>query len=209
MNHQRMFRHEDAARLDGPERRPGLDEPDPMDWYPVDEVFGRLCVGRGMSVALAGVRARALGIPLVRTVGPRGKVNAISPRAMELAAFRAGLPSNAPLRMIEAEFAKTPLSGSSQDLVFSANVWHEFANPRAVVDEFARILRPDAHLALVEWRPSPALQGPPRDRRVAAREIVELLRSRGWSELADVPIGAHSALVVARRPEIVGRSFAG
>jgi ubiquinone/menaquinone biosynthesis C-methylase UbiE len=155
-----------------------------------------------MSVAVLGDDGGSFVLPIVSAVGPNGRVNAIHDRSEVLATLRALLPKDAPVVLHQAGLADTPLARSSQDLVLVATAWHELRDPRAAVDEFARVLRPDAYLAIVDRRsdvePPP---GPLQEHRVPIARVVDQLTRRQWSAIGSVPVGSHSYLVIARRPE--------
>jgi ubiquinone/menaquinone biosynthesis C-methylase UbiE len=169
------------------------------DDLPVDAVLGRLCIERGMSVAVLGDDGGSFVLPIASAVGPSGSVNAIHDRPEVLATLRAHLPEDAPVVLHQAGLADTPLARSSQDFVLVATAWQNLRDPRAAVDEFARILRPDAFLVILDS----CAKEPPcctaRSRAIAP--VVEQLNHRGWTAIGSVPL-AQSVLVVARRPEI-------
>jgi ubiquinone/menaquinone biosynthesis C-methylase UbiE len=191
--HPRRFRPADAHKLDDPER---------YQWLPPTEVLGRLCVEPGMIVADIGAGTGYFSLPLADLVGPKGRVHAVDVEPEMLSWLRQRLPSDAPVTLVEAEATRTTLPAASQDLVLVANVWHELDHPRAALDEFARILRKDAYLAIVDWRvdvgPPP---GPPKDHRVPASQVVDQLTRHGWSALGSIPLGDYSYLVTAQRAQ--------
>ena len=82
--------------------------------------------------------------------------------------------------LIQAEAESTALPDGSCDLVFLANVWHEFADRSAVLNESRRILKHRGRIAILDWRPDVEREnGPPLDHRLDAfgcRESVALNR---------------------------------
>jgi ubiquinone/menaquinone biosynthesis C-methylase UbiE len=155
-----------------------------------------------MVVADIGAGTGYFSLPFAKLVGPRGKVHALDVEPEMLSLLRQRLPPQSPILLVEAEATRTTLPPSSQDLVFLANVWHELDQPRAALDEFARILRKDGYLAILDWRAeADSPPGPPKDHRVPASEVVEQLTLHGWTAFANIVIGDYSYLVTAQRAD--------
>jgi ubiquinone/menaquinone biosynthesis C-methylase UbiE len=146
-----------------------------------------------MSVAVLGDDGDSFALPIATAVGPSGTVNAIHDRPEVLGTLRAHLPPDAPVVFHQAGLADTRLARSSQDFVLVATAWQKLRDPQAALDEFARVLRPDAFLVILDSRPEGSS-------RVIA-PVVDQLNRRGWTAIGSVPV-EHSVLVVARRPEI-------
>jgi ubiquinone/menaquinone biosynthesis C-methylase UbiE len=192
MSHERMFRHERAHVLDDPERRV---------WLPPDEVVGRLGLRPGMVVADIGAGTGYFALPIAAAVAPLGKVFAVDLQSEMLAKLGSRVPPRACIELVESDAASTTLATASLDLVFAANVWHEFDERDGVLTEFARILRPAGRMAILDWRPDVAEPpGPPLAHRVAAASVVERLVRRGWSNITSSEVGSYSYLVMASRP---------
>jgi ubiquinone/menaquinone biosynthesis C-methylase UbiE len=192
-DHERMFRHEHAHKLDDPERR---------TWLPPDEVIRSLALKPGMTVADIGAGTGYFALPLARAVAPAGRVYAVDLQRQMLDRLQEALNGELRIELVEAEAVRTTLPGSVADLVFTANVWHELDDQDAALAEFARLLRPGGRLAIVDWRADVTQPpGPPIDHRVSAAALTALLRRRKWSEVSDAAVGLYSYLVMATRPD--------
>jgi ubiquinone/menaquinone biosynthesis C-methylase UbiE len=193
-HHERMFSHQDAHKLDDPERR---------IWLPVDQVIKAVGLELGMVVADIGAGTGYFALPMAAAVAPLGRVYAVDVQPEMLAELRRRADEAAPIELIEADAARTTLATGSQDLVFSANVWHELDDRDAALAEFGRLLRPGGKLAIVDWRTDvDQPPGPPLAHRVDKQLVVEQLRGRGWTDVRGAILGRYSHLVTARRPEI-------
>ena len=190
--HERMFPHVHAHKLDDPERRV---------WLPPDEVVGRLGLRPGMLVADIGAGTGYFALPIAAAVAPLGKVYAVDLQGEMLAELRTRVPAGACIELVEADAAKTTLGTASLDLVFSANVWHELDERNSALAEFVRILRPSGRLAILDWRPDvEEPPGPPLAHRVAAGSVVDQLVRQGWSDIGSSLVGTYGYLVMASRP---------
>ncbi|MBN1609419.1 MAG: methyltransferase domain-containing protein [Polyangiaceae bacterium] len=191
-HHERMFHHEHAHKLDDPERRV---------WLPVDEVLEALGLGPGMVVTDIGAGTGYFALPMAAAVAPLGRVYAVDLQPEMLAELRKRTAEGAPVELVEADAARTTLATGSQDLVFSANVWHELDDRNAALTESARLLRPGGKLAIVDWRTDvDQPPGPPLEHRVGERLVVEQLLGRGWTDIESAGVGRYGYLVTARRP---------
>ena len=192
----RLFKPQDAHKLDDPERQ---------IWLPVAEVIRALALRSGMSVADIGAGTGYFAIPIARSVGVEGKVYAVDLQPAMLAKLREKLTEpDAPrnIELVQGEASKTTLSSRCADVVFIANVWHELENPTTALQEVARILAPGGVLALLDWRAdmiSPP--GPPSDHRLPTADVLQFLVKSGWTADEPVVVGRYSYFITARPPK--------
>jgi ubiquinone/menaquinone biosynthesis C-methylase UbiE len=194
MPHERMFHHAHADRLDDPERR---------TWLPPDDVVRALGLKPGDRVADIGAGSGYFAIPLAQAVGQKGRVAAVDLQPEMLDRLRAKLSEHRGLRVdcVQGDAVATTLEPAGEDLVFCANVWHELDDRPAALAEFARILRPDGRLAILDWRPDvESPPGPPLDQRIDPSEVRRTLDEHGWRVTRSSAVGRYSYLIVAHRP---------
>jgi ubiquinone/menaquinone biosynthesis C-methylase UbiE len=191
-DHSRMFSHENASRLDSPER---------LVWLPPDEVLNHLEIEPGMTVADIGAGTGYFALPIADRVAARGRVHAVDMQPEMLALLEQKMPPGTPIDLVRGTAEATGLPDATQDLVFCANVWHEIDDRNAALAEMARVLRSEGRVAIVDWRPDcESPPGPPTDHRLSAADVGEQLRRSGWRAIAQRNVGAHSYLVTAVRP---------
>jgi ubiquinone/menaquinone biosynthesis C-methylase UbiE len=191
-DHSRMFSHENASRLDSPER---------LVWLPTDEVLNHLEIEPGMTVADIGTGTGYFALPIADRVGARGRVHAVDIQPEMLAMLEQKMPPGTPIDLVRGTAEATGLTDATQDLVFCSNVWHEIDDRNAALAEMARVLRSEGRVAIVDWRPDCASPpGPPTDHRLSAADVSEQLQRAGWREIAARNIGAYSYLVTGVRP---------
>ena len=156
----------------------------------------------GDTIADVGAGTGYFSLPLAQAVGSQGKVYAVDAQDEMLALLRQKLDESnlSNVELIHAEADNTGLPASCCDLVFAANVWHEFDDHAAVVRESARILKPDKRIAILDWRTDVLPEhGPPLEHRLDSSHAVDALRTSGFQKVASANIGLYSWLVQGER----------
>lgn len=188
----RVFDVANAHRLDSPER---------LVWLPPDEVLRRLPMRRGMTIADIGAGTGFFALPLARAIG-EGKLFAVDLQPGMLELLRAkvadpGAPAN--IAVVQGRADATSLPVASCDMGFLANLWHELPDHAAVLGEMRRILKPDATLAILDWRPDVERPpGPPSEHRIPAEEVRHTLEAQGWSCRPPLLVARYSYLILGR-----------
>jgi ubiquinone/menaquinone biosynthesis C-methylase UbiE len=191
-DHDRMFHHHHAERLDSAERRA---------WLPPDEVLAHLDITPGMHVADIGAGTGFFALPIADRVTATGRVHAVDMQPEMLTLLEQKLPPGAPVDLVRGEAGATGLPDASLDLALYANVWHEIDDRASALAEAERVLNAAGRIAIVDWRPDCAsLQGPPTEHRVSGADVVTQLRDAGWRGIAQRHVGTYSYLVTAVRP---------
>ena len=187
--HERMFRHEHAHKLDDPER---------ARWLPVDVVVSRLALRAGAVVADVGAGTGYFTLPLARAVLPEGRVFAVDVQPEMLERLRARLEPGLPVVLVVGDAAHTTLADGSVDLVFLANVWHEIDDRAAAHFEAFRILRPEGRIAILDWRTDvESPPGPPLEHRIAASDVAAMLERSGRRVEVSEPVGIFSYVIIS------------
>lgn len=110
---------------------------------------------QGDAIADVGAGTGYFLLPLAHAVGMAGKVYAVDAQNEMLALLLQKLHERSVhnIELIRAEAESTTLPDSCCDLVFLANVGHEFADGFAVLEESRRILKHRGRIAVLDWRP--------------------------------------------------------
>lgn len=190
----KRFKASEAHRLDAPER---------LVWLPPAEVVRALHLHGGETVADIGAGTGYFSLPISRALGASGRVIAVDAQREMLAHLREKMQQESVMGidLVHAEADATTLPDSCCDLVFMANVWHEFADRKAVLRESLRILRRPGRIAILDWRPDVEREaGPPLDDRIAAADAVAGLHAAGFTQIEEGNMGKYSWLVQGRTP---------
>lgn len=186
---KKRFPVSEAHRLDLPARKV---------WLPPGDVLSAIGVQPGQTIADVGAGTGYFSLPLALAVGPNGKVYAVDAQDEMLSLLwqRRDEAAITNIKLMHAEADKTGLPEGICDLFFAANVWHEFNDRAAVLQESTRILKAGGRVAIVDWRTdSPPKPGPPLNRRIDSSDAVDALRSQGFRNITVVHVGLYSWLV--------------
>jgi ubiquinone/menaquinone biosynthesis C-methylase UbiE len=117
-------------------------------------MLAALGIKPGQVVADIGAGVGYHVMRLSRLVGPTGLVIGEDIQPEMLAMLRQNVAqhglSNVQIILGEPDDPKLP--DNTIDLILMVDVYHEFANPAAMLQKFRRALRPDGRLVLVEYR---------------------------------------------------------
>lgn len=191
--HERRFHPSQAHKLDDPARR---------EWLPPEEVLASLGLRPGMTAADIGAGTGYFTLPMARAVETSGRILAVDVAPEMLALLRTKLAGagvdNVDCR--EGEASATGLPAASCDLVLMANVWHEFDDHKAVLDEARRIIRAGGRLAILDWRPDVSPEfGPPLAQRISAEAARQTLEQAGFRADSPALAGKYAWLVVGAK----------
>ncbi len=119
-----------------------------------DALHAALAVRPGQTACDVGAGTGYHSIRLARAVGPKGRVIASDLQPEMLALLRTAV-DDAGVGNVEAVLATDTdpaLPAGACDLILLVDVYHELAQPEAMLGAFARALAPNGRLALVEFR---------------------------------------------------------
>lgn len=191
----RVFRASNAQKLENPER---------LEWLPAAEILRELKLAPGMQISDIGAGTGYFSLPMALSVGDQGQVFAVDLQTEMLELLRAKLrvpdaPTNILLQAGDA--CTTNLASGSIDLVFFANVWHEFDDMECVLREAIRIGSDQGRIAILDWRPDcMPPPGPPSDYRISATAVEQFLAENGCVNPVRKNVGRYSFLVAADLP---------
>lgn len=123
-------------------------------------------------------------VPAAKIVGKKGRAIGIDilPQMLTETAARARREGVADIvETIRADLEQpqgSRLPEAIADCVLVANIFHQ-SDPRTILMEARRILKPDGALVLVEWEATASPLGPPTGHRLSRREATGLIEKVG------------------------------
>jgi ubiquinone/menaquinone biosynthesis C-methylase UbiE len=159
-------------------------------------VLNQLGVTPGMKVAECGAGSGFYTIPLARMVGEKGRVYVVDIQAslldrIKTTARREGL-NNLDYIHGDLEAAKgTHLADNGCDAALVSNVLFQVDNKPAVVSEVWRIVKPQGHVAVIDWTDSFSGMGPSAQHVVTEEAAKKLFESKGFSYSHKITVGDH------------------
>jgi tRNA A58 N-methylase Trm61 len=108
----------------------------------------------GMVVADVGAGTGYMSLRLAKRVGPAGKVyaNDLQPEMLRRLRENAAKARITNIETIQGEETDPKLPPGRMDLVLLVDVYHEFSEPRKMIDKIRDALKPDGRLVLLEYR---------------------------------------------------------
>jgi ubiquinone/menaquinone biosynthesis C-methylase UbiE len=188
---ERRFSATLAERLDRPER---------LTWLPPADVLRRLGLRADETIADLGAGTGYFTLPLSEAVGARGRVYALDSQQemLEILGKKLDASRSNNIDLLHANADRTYLPFSCCDLVFMANVWHEFEDRTAVLQESARVLKTNGRIAILDWRPDVEPEhGPPLGHRLSTAGVCAELIAAGFKQPSSQNVGKYSWLVQA------------
>lgn len=189
--HERRFNPSRAHLLEDPERK---------KWLPPGDVVAALHLRAGETVVDIGAGTGYFALPMAAAVGKSGHVFAVdvAPQMLERLRMKLAEAGVANVQGFEGEASSTGLPAGCAEVVFMANVWHEFDDHGAVLVEARRLLKPGGRIALVDWRPDAEPDhGPPPGHRIAVGAARASLEGAGFVVRHSGTVGRYSWILVA------------
>jgi ubiquinone/menaquinone biosynthesis C-methylase UbiE len=145
-------------------------------WQRSPDILRALGVREGSTVVDLGSGAGYFTLKLAEAVGERGTVIAVDLRRLSLffLRLRALLGHRHNIQIIVGAMDDPKLPSGKADAVLIANTYHEFSDPRGMLDRVFRSLRTGGRLVIVDR----ALDGAPRHAHgISRREVEESVRA--------------------------------
>lgn len=167
-------------------------------WQRVSDIFDRLQIGPGSTVADLGAGGGFFTVRLAEAVGPTGRVYAVdvSDRAVRGLTGRVEKEDLTNVDVVHSEAADPKLPDATLDAVLIVNAYHEMRSHQEVLAGIRRALKPGGRLVLVE----PTAKDRPRatrDEQVSAHIMA--------IDLAAEDLQAADFQVIERQEDFVNR----
>lgn len=128
-----------------------------MNFLNPDKIVANFHLEPDMVVADFGCGAGHFSIAMARSVGLEGLVYALDMRAEMLEVLSGytrmhNMPQIVSIQCDIEEKGGSTLDDNSLDFVLCSSILHQVKNPFAVIEEAARIVRPQGKVAIIDWK---------------------------------------------------------
>ena len=190
MSHR--FALDRSHRLDAPEREA---------WQKPDAVVDALDLRIGDCVVEVGSGTGYFTSRIARATGAKGRVIAVDAQERMLDALRARCEKEEldNVDLFAAPGENTTIQADTANLVFLANVAHEFDDLAAALSEATRMLRRDGRVAVLDWVDEKTEVGPPLDHRLSETDLRLAADAAGLRPMATHTFLPHHYYVVFER----------
>ena len=92
-----------------------------------------------------------------------------------------------------------PVESDSIDVCLMATVLHDFVGDqvaRGVMQEIVRVMKPEAMLAIVEFKKTDGPPGPPKPIRLSPQEVDKIVAAYGFKQERFTEVGTHNYLQI-------------
>jgi ubiquinone/menaquinone biosynthesis C-methylase UbiE len=180
-----------------------FDDPKRDEWQKPDAIVSALALPAGASVADIGAGTGYFAKRLSAAVGATGTVFVVEvePNLVAHLRDRADKENLANVVPILGSTSDPRLPRDSVDVALFVDAWHHVDRRREYLRTLQRALRPDARIAIVEWKPGKQPVGPQEEDHKLAREQVEREMAAAGFELVAAPDQLpHQYMLLFRRP---------
>jgi predicted methyltransferase len=151
-----------------------LEAPDRDEWQQPDRIMDALGIYDGAVVADLGVGSGWFTVRLARRVGPNGLVYAedVQPEMIQATVRRVQREALRNVKPILGTEDDPKLPPQQIDAVLIVGIYHEIANPVALLTNVARALKPNGRIGIIDFTFGAGGPGPAAEERVDPEVIL-------------------------------------
>jgi len=164
-----LFNSEKAGRLLDPKRK---------EYIAPEQVMSLLKINKNDVIADLGAGNGYFTVPIAKETTTNVYAIDVQDDMLQLLKKHARHEKVDNIEYILGDVEETSLPSQSVDKGIMAFVYHEVANPDAVLREIQRILKPDGKFLIVEWEAVESEIGPPLNERIPSKKLLEYINTR-------------------------------
>lgn len=168
---------------------------------PPEQTLVSLNLKQGDIMADIGCGIGYFTIPASKIVGHNGKIYAmdILPEMLQDVEKRIQENNLSNIETILTEENDLKLEDNKVTLAFLCNVVHEAHEKEKFLREIKRILSPKGEISIVEWEKINSDFGPPIEHRLDRMDLVKMLDTLGFSNIATIDMGEDFYGIMAQK----------
>ncbi len=187
--HRHRFEAKHHKRLDSAYRRRIL---------PPTATLKRFGLKKGMAVADIGAGSGYFLIPAARIVGKDAAAYAVDASKEMLAVIGKRNPPSNVVPVHTRDGYSFKMDSGSVDFVVASAILHE-NEPVRFLKEIRRIMKPNATLLIIDWRPESLRSGPPMEERLSPAEVKAFLAKSKLKAVKTVILNTRYYAVTAKK----------
>lgn len=163
-----------------------------------ESLLRELGLKEGDTMADIGCGPGFFTIPAAQIVGEHGLVFAADVQGEMLTAVKSRVTEHGltNVRVVKTSETDVPMPQESCDFVLLAFVLNEIDQRSRFLHRVARLLKPDAHITLLEWRKEEQTDGPPIEDRISEEEVTADAQAAGLRISQSRELNDHQYLCV-------------
>jgi len=180
-----------------PSKMDRLNNPKRIDIFPVKEVLEILNLGNPEIIVDYGA-GTAFFSKYISEIKPFAKIFALDIEPKMTHWVKVNISSNYPnIVPLRIEENKIPLEDNSVDFLFTVSLHHELDNPIDTLNEFRRVLKIGAPIAISDWRKESTQNGPPIKIRCNPNDVQYQINQVGFRNSRIIDKFKNNFLVIA------------
>lgn len=177
----------------------GMSDAERRKWQEPESILKEIGLKPGDTFMDIGCSRGFFAIPAARLVGERGTVYGVdvnegSIEDLKKAAINEGLYN---IKAVTGEAESTIFCESCADFIFFGIDLHDFRDPRKVLQNAHKMLKPDGHVIDLDWSKEPSPFGPPMAIRFGENKAKGLIEEAGFKVQSISPHGPYHYLIIA------------
>lgn len=162
-----------------------LDRPERLAEERPDLAVKLLKLREGMRVADIGAGSGYFTERMAREVGKTGRVYAtdIQPGMLRMLEMRKERKKLDNVTVVQGKLNSTGLPAESIDLALLVDVYHEFGQPAAMLEDLRRALKPEGRIALVEYRKEDPSVPIREEHKMSEKQAIRELSAAGFKHV--------------------------
>jgi ubiquinone/menaquinone biosynthesis C-methylase UbiE len=175
------------------------DENERRKWQKPEEILQQIGLKTDQTLVDLGCGEGFFALPAARLVGPGGLVYCLDPNpsALESLSQKAAAEGLKNIRLISQDAESAEICDGCADFIFLGLVLHDFRDALQALKNARQMLKPDGHLANLDWRKSPMTMGPPLEKRFDETTAAGILNQAGFKVQKIQNYGEYNYLISA------------
>ncbi len=179
--------------------RPAND-PERRKYQDPEAILARIGLMPGFTFVDVGCGGGFFALPAARIIGEKGRLYGVDQNAEAVENLRdlADEEDLHNLELITGNAEDAVLCEQCADIVFFGLVVVHLPEPVRALENAKKMLRPEGWLVIFDWKRKLTRMGPPMEQRLSEGQIVDLIKTAGFSRITVEDNGPYHYIITAR-----------